>query len=209
MLLDDNFCSILFPIMHGRNMIDNLSKFLQLQLTFNTVALLLVFTGACLFSDGPFTATQLILTKFLIDMVTMAFVTEAPGGHTTFENQPRSLNTPVNSYMRRNIIGQAIFQITVLLVLMYKVRDLFDLSYEDSDPFYPNEEDMLSNPERTEWKLFEPTVKLEAYTIVFQTFVFMQIFNMINSRKLSEYNVFAGLLENWTFLLIVIGTLIV
>ena len=111
--------------------------------------------------------------------------------------------------MRRNIIGQAIFQITVLLVLMYKVRDLFDLSYEDSDPFYPNEEDMLSNPERTEWKLFEPTVKLEAYTIVFQTFVFMQIFNMINSRKLSEYNVFAGLFENWAFLLIFIGTLIV
>ena len=46
------------------------------------------------------------------------------------------------------------------------------------------------------------------YSIVFQTFVFMQLFNEINSRKLGEreFNVFAHFFNNWMFLLILIAT---
>ena len=50
---------------------------------------------------------------------------------------------------------------------MYKVRDLFNIEYEDDDPFYPTEEDIAANPSRTEWKLYEATTKVEGYTIVF------------------------------------------
>ena len=63
---------------------------------------------------------------------------------------------------------------------------------------------MLANPTRTEWKLDEPTAKLEACTIVFQTFIFMQLFSFINFSKLGEYNVFAGLLANWKLLSFII-----
>ncbi len=42
------------------------------------------------------------------------------------------------------------------------------------------------------------------FTIIFQTFIFMQIFNSINCRKLGmkEYNVFSGFFNNWLFLMI-------
>ena len=110
--------------------------------------------------------------------------------------------------MWRNILGQALLQITVLLVLMYKVREIFGIEYETDDPFYPNAEDIKKNPDRTEWVLYEPTAKVEGYTIVFQTFVFMQLFNQINARKLGEreWNVFASFFNNFMFIAILIIT---
>lgn len=40
------------------------------------------------------------------------------------------------------------------------------------------------------------------YTFIFQIFVFIQVFNLINSRKIAEeeINVFAGFFENALFL---------
>lgn len=47
--------------------------------------------------------------------------------------------------------------------------------------------------------------------MVFQTFVFMQLFNQINARKLgaTEYNVFSGFFNNWLFLFIVVLTFVI
>lgn len=52
---------------------------------------------------------------------------------------------------------------------------------------------------------------MEHYTLIFNTFVFMQVFNEINARKLGEkeYNVFAGFFNNVLFLSIIVGTIIV
>ena len=52
------------------------------------------------------------------------------------------------------------------------------------------------------WELYEPTEKCTLYTIVFQMFVFCQLFNQINARKLGEreFNVFSNFFNNWMFL---------
>jgi hypothetical protein len=49
-----------------------------------------------------------------------------------------------------------------------------------------------------------PTAKCKLYTMVFQSFVMMQIFNLINARKLGdrEFNVFHGFFNNFRFLFI-------
>jgi magnesium-transporting ATPase (P-type) len=48
------------------------------------------------------------------------------------------------------------------------------------------------------------------YTIVFNVFVLMQVFNEINSRKIhNEINVFDGVFKNAFFLVIVVGTFVV
>lgn len=50
----------------------------------------------------------------------------------------------------------------------------------------------------------------EHYTIVFNTFVLMQIFNELNARKIhGERNVFEGVFNNPIFCSIVLGTLII
>lgn len=49
----------------------------------------------------------------------------------------------------------------------------------------------------------------EHYTIVFNAFVLMQIFNELNARKIhGERNVFEGVFSNPIFCSIVLGTLI-
>ena len=209
-LMDDNFCSILTAVRFGRNIYDNIRKFLQFQLTVNVVAMFLVFAGACLFGEEPLTAVQLLWVNIIMDtFAALALATEPPAADVLDRQPSKKSDVIVNSVMWRNILGQALLQIVVLLVLMYKVRDIFGIVYEDDWPFYPNEEDMLEHPEMAStWVLFEPTAKVEGYTIVFQTFVFMQLFNQINARKLGEkeYNVFKDFFNNCMFLVIMIGT---
>jgi magnesium-transporting ATPase (P-type) len=55
-LTDDNFCSIEVAIKYGRNIFDNVRKFLQFQLTVNVAALIIVFTGSVIFDDPPLTS---------------------------------------------------------------------------------------------------------------------------------------------------------
>lgn len=47
--------------------------------------------------------------------------------------------------------------------------------------------------------------------MIFHTFVFMQVFNEINSRKLGamDYNVFSGFFNNWLFTSIIVVTIVV
>lgn len=55
------------------------------------------------------------------------------------------------------------------------------------------------------------TQKLLHYTMVFQMFVFMQLFNQINARKIEEgeLNVFKGFFNNFLFLFVTILTFVV
>jgi len=55
-----------------------------------------------------------------------------------------------------------------------------------------------------------PSPKLVHYTIVFNVFMFMQIFNMFNARKLlkTDLNIFANFFNNWAFIFILIGIIL-
>lgn len=130
-LTDDNFCSILTAVRYGRNIYDNIRKFLQFQLTVNVVAMFLVFAGACLFGEEPLTAVQLLWVNLIMDtFAALALATEPPN-EKVLERQPSKKTDPiVNAIMWRNILGQALLQIVVLLVLMYKNREIFGIEYE-------------------------------------------------------------------------------
>lgn len=53
------------------------------------------------------------------------------------------------------------------------------------------------------------TEQVKLFTLIFNAFVFMQVFNQINARKLEadEMNVFAGLFANVPFLLVMVVTI--
>jgi len=55
-LLDDNFSSIIVALTYGRNVYDNVRKFLQFQLTVNYVAMFIVFLGAVVTKKSPLNA---------------------------------------------------------------------------------------------------------------------------------------------------------
>lgn len=58
---------------------------------------------------------------------------------------------------------------------------------------------------------YEHTQKMLHYTFIFQVFVFMQIFNLINSRKIAkdEINVFKHFLNNPWFICIFFLTVVI
>lgn len=56
LLTDDNFSSIVKACMWGRNIFDNIQRFLQFQLTVNVVALIIVIIGASITKSTPLQA---------------------------------------------------------------------------------------------------------------------------------------------------------
>lgn len=117
--------------------------------------------------------------------------------------------------MWRNLLGQSFYQITVLLILLFVGPNTSYYCYPTAtgcydgdikeEPFYWTSTYAERYPSIT--LSYEnddtPTPRLYLFTMVFQSFVFMQIFNQINARKLGEreYNVFKGFFNNIYFLL--------
>jgi len=167
------------------------------------VALLIVFSGAIIFADPPLTAVQMLWVNLIMDtFAALALATEPPCNSLLDRKPVSKFEKVVGAVMWRNIIGQGIYQIIVLMTMMFFGQDLFGLPFTPETPFYADPAWVAQNPG---FYINEPTNKCYLYTMVFQAFVFMQLFNQINARKLGdkEYNVFAGFFNNMLFLGIV------
>ncbi|XP_013202195.1 plasma membrane calcium-transporting ATPase 4 isoform X1 [Microtus ochrogaster] len=189
-LTDDNFTSIVKAVMWGRNVYDSISKFLQFQLTVNVVAVIVAFTGACITQDSPLKAVQMLWVNLIMDtFASLALATEPPT-ESLLRRRPYGRNKPlISRTMMKNILGHAVYQLTVVFVLVFAGDKLFDIDSGRKAPLH-------SPPS-------------QHYTIVFNTFVLMQLFNEINSRKIhGEKNVFAGIYRNVIFCSVVLGTFI-
>ena len=55
-LLTDDFSCILVALRYGRNVYDNVRKFIQFQLTVNVAAMFIVFFGSVILADTPLNA---------------------------------------------------------------------------------------------------------------------------------------------------------
>lgn len=82
------------------------------------------------------------------------------------------------------------------MVILFAGKSIFELDYLNDSHLYENG---------------KPTPKAEHYTILFQAFVMMQVFNEINCRKIlpDELNVFKGFFNNFYFLLIIIISVVI
>uniref|UniRef100_A0A4X2M251 Calcium-transporting ATPase n=1 Tax=Vombatus ursinus TaxID=29139 RepID=A0A4X2M251_VOMUR len=187
-LTDDNFSSIVKAVMWGRNVYDSISKFLQFQLTVNVVAVIVAFTGACITQDSPLKAVQMLWVNLIMDtFASLALATEPPT-ESLLLRKPYGRDKPlISRTMMKNILGHAIYQLTVIFTLLFAGEVMFDIDSGRNAPLH-------SPPS-------------EHYTIIFNTFVLMQLCNEINARKIhGERNVFEGIFSNPIFCSIVLGT---
>ncbi|XP_039998009.1 plasma membrane calcium-transporting ATPase 1a isoform X1 [Xiphias gladius] len=190
-LTDDNFSSIVKAVMWGRNVYDSISKFLQFQLTVNVVAVIVAFTGACITQDSPLKAVQMLWVNLIMDtFASLALATEPPT-EALLLRKPYGRNKPlISRTMMKNILGQGVYQLIIIFTLLFAGEKLFDIDSGRNAPLHA-----------------PPS---EHYTIVFNTFVMMQLFNEINARKIhGERNVFDGIFNNPIFCSIVFGTFII
>ena len=187
-LLDDSFSSIVTACKYGRNIYDCIRKFVQFQLTTNVVAVFMTFLGGIILKDSPLNAIQMLWVNLIMDsFASLALATEDPTD-ALLDRKPYSRDASIlTPMMILNIFSQAIFQIIVLTVIIFYGDYLFGV---------PSDREL----EHFMWN----NVNGYHFTIFFNIFVFMQVFNSINARKLQkdEYNVFTGIFGNWLYLLI-------
>ena len=187
-LLDDSFSSIVTACKYGRNVYDCIRKFVQFQLTTNVVAVFMTFLGGIILKDSPLNAIQMLWVNLIMDsFASLALATEDPT-EALLDRKPYSREASIlTPMMKLNIISQSIFQITTLTVIIFYGDYIFGVPSD-------------RNLEHFMWN----NVNGYHFTIFFNIFVFMQVFNSINARKLQkdELNVFTGIMGNWLYILI-------
>lgn len=182
-ILDDNFSTIVTVAKWGRSVYINIQKFVQFQLTVNIVALIVNFSSACLTGQAPLTAVQLLWVNMIMDTLgALALATEPPNNELMKQSPVGRKGNFISNAMWRNILGQAFYQFIVIWYLQSQGKVLFDLEGPDSD--------------------------LVLNTLIFNSFVFCQVFNEISCREMEKINIFRGILENYVFVAVLASTVI-
>jgi len=187
-ILDDNIQSMAKAVLWGRNVFQSIRKFLQFQLVVNVVAVSLNFISACAgIAELPLAAVPLLWVNMIMDsMGALALATEPPSP-ALMERKPFGRSAPlVNKEMWRNIVVMSAYQLIVCLVLLFAGEDLLDL-HDEGDHRY---------------------VTLRLNSVIFNTFVFMQVFSEINSRKIAELNIFENIQNSPIFVGIIALTIL-
>ena len=117
-ILDDNFNSIVNAIKWGRNIFDNIRKFLQFQLSVNFSAVLLVFICSCIGSESPITAIQMLWINLIMDSLgSLALSTEDPSTELLYRHPHSKREYIINNIMWKMIIVQSLVQFSLVLYL--------------------------------------------------------------------------------------------
>ncbi|KAL8459955.1 hypothetical protein ACS0TY_031744 [Phlomoides rotata] len=182
-VMDDNFSTIVTVAKWGRSVYINIQKFVQFQLTVNIVALMINFISACVSGSAPLTAVQLLWVNLIMDTLgALALATEPPHDGLMKRLPVKKTASFITMTMWRNIIGQSIYQLSILLVLNFLGKQLLRIRASNATAV--------------------------VNTFIFNTFVFCQVFNEINSRDMEKINVFKGILGNWIFTGIIASTVV-
>lgn len=197
LILDDNFNSVFKATKWGRNILDSIRKFIQFQLVVNVVCLIFVFLAGATLGNPPFSVIQLLWINMIMDtLAAISLATEPPHPVTMKLEKQKKTDKIILPVMWRNILGQVAYQLLILIVMLYSVPWWFGKGYNLVDN--ENISFFGSNP--------DDVFKQEHYTMLFHTFVLMNLFNQLNSRKLGwrDFNIFDQFFNNFYFLLIVV-----
>ena len=188
-LLDDNFASIVTAAKWGRNVYASIQKFLQFQLTVNIAAVVTALVGSFAYAKSPLAAIQLLWVNLIMDaLASLALASEPPTDELLKRDPVNRSKSIITAQMWWNMIGQSGYQLGVIFFLLFAGPSIWG--------FLPGD--------YVEKKLKENSIH---YTFIFNSFVWMQLFNEVNARSLhGEFNVFRGILKNHLFCGILLAT---
>ncbi|EJT82219.1 hypothetical protein GGTG_02193 [Gaeumannomyces tritici R3-111a-1] len=175
-VLDDNFASIVKALAWGRRIIQSVQKYCQFQFTLNLTAAVITIVSTLVsgVNASVFQVVQLLWLNLVMDILTaVSFSMDYPPAYL-MRRGPEPRNSPLTSTaMWKMILGQSIYQLAVV----------FALHYAGSSHFWPDAD------------------RAQVQTVVFNAYMFMQVFNQLNCRRVDNgLDVFEGLLEDIWFL---------
>jgi Ca2+-transporting ATPase len=200
-LVDDNFGSIVRAVHWGRTLYENVQKFLQFQLAINLSALVIAFLSPLLalglallaeqgirilpnadFKELPLTILQLLWVNLIMDTLAALALSLEPKRDELMKEPPKRRGESfITRSMAENILFMGLYKIFVILFMQ---ATGWYLGADASDP-------------------------AQASSVLFATYVFMQVFNMFNARSVRpDRSAFAGVLESRNFWM-VLGLIVV
>lgn len=181
-IMDDKFSSIVKAVLWGRSVFDNIRKFLQFQLTVNVVALTITFLSALVGYDPPLNAVMMLWVNLIMDtMGALALGTEPPKLELLDRRPYKRDSSLISLPMWRNILIQATYQLALLVYLLNKGPKVYNC--EDGSTHH--------------------------FTILFNAFVFCQVFNEFNAREIGDrFDPMGALGKSPMFLLVIAFTVI-
>ncbi|CAL1717041.1 unnamed protein product [Somion occarium] len=184
-LMDDNFASIVKAIMWGRCVNDAVRKFLQFQISVNITAVIITFVSAVASNEeeSVLSAVQLLWVNIIMDTFAALALATDPASPALLDRKPEKKTAPLFSVdMYKQIIGQSLYQTVITLVFHFLGTKILGFHHENDSDLQKQHDDTVQ-------------------TLVFNIFVFAQIFNSINSRRLdNKLNIFEGVLRNYYFM---------
>jgi len=195
-ILDNRFESIHRAIRWGRAIFDNVRKFLQFQLTINIVICFVTLMGGLTLGKTPLNVIQMLWTNLIMDILGAIAIGTEPYKKEEVQimNRISRKDKIMTPEMWRQILVHAIYQIIVVLSLMYfGVFIFFDQTFN-----IITTKDYDTSGAATD--------RLVLNTIIFHSFILMNLFNMINCRVVdgNEINVFKTLFNNYLFWVILL-----
>jgi magnesium-transporting ATPase (P-type) len=179
-----SFCAFFSfrAVLWGRSVFDNIRKFLQFQLTVNIVALTITFLSAIAGYKPPLNAVMMLWVNLIMDtMGALALGTEPPRMELLDRRPYRRDASLVSRPMWRNILVQATYQLALLVFLLNMGPAMFDC--EDGSTHH--------------------------FTILFNAFVFCQVFNEFNAREIGDvFDPLRSMSESPMFLMVIAFTVI-
>ena len=158
-VLDDNFNSIVRGVLWGRTIMSNIRSFITFQLPINFVALLVVAVAAFARGETPLNVIQLLYVNLIMDSVAAVALATIPPNEKLMKKKPGPRNEfIVTMDMLRNIIPQSLYQLLAQFLIYFMVPVFWDISEKQMSGF------------------------------MFNTFIFCQVFNLINVH--ASYEVF-------------------
>ncbi|KAJ3069759.1 Calcium-transporting ATPase 10, plasma membrane-type, partial [Quaeritorhiza haematococci] len=173
-LMDDNFASIVKAVMWGRSVYDAVRKFLQFQLTVNISAVTTAIVSGIISTtrgqkpESVLTAVQLLWVNLIMDTFAALGLATDPPRPSILRRKPHKKTDPlIDQPMWKLIVGQGVYQIGMCMVLYFMAGEWFGIEVER-----------------------EGVVDEEAFrrrsALVFNSFVFAQLFNELNARVLGN-----------------------
>lgn len=212
-ILDDNFASIVTAVKWGRNIYESIQKFLQFQLSVNIVALALSFVSAVVISESPLSPIQMLWVNLIMDsFASLALATEVPSIELLNRPPHGKDEYILTRKMMKHIIGQGIYQIIVLFIVLFAGEHFIPEEDEIVKGIHIAIDGKVRTGRRFDYDgsedssdLYSEHIESEIggsrhYTILFALFVLLQLFNELNARRINDkLNIFEGMLGHHFF----------
>lgn len=147
---------------------------------------MITFIGACTIQDSPLKAVQMLWINLIMDtLASLALATEKPT-QELLQRRPYDQDQPlISNITYKNIIGQSLYQLAILIPLIFSAPQLLNIQDESTVAGHTRKH----------------------FTVVFNAFVMMTLFNELNTRKIyGERNILRGISKSPAFCFVWLGT---